>query len=54
MLRSVLVTTFSVGLALGTVTTLDLSWHSAPAGGSTVSAPPPDLSWHVLPEGGKA
>ncbi|MFF1378476.1 hypothetical protein [Streptomyces sp. NPDC058308] len=54
MLRSVLVTTFSVGLGLGTVTTLDLSWNSGPAGGTSVSAARPDLSWDMLPEGGQA
>ncbi|MEU6822606.1 hypothetical protein ABZ921_18425 [Streptomyces atriruber] len=40
-----LVTTFSVGLALGAVTTLDLSWHSEPAGGTSVAAAGSDLSW---------
>ncbi|MFF8643585.1 hypothetical protein [Streptomyces sp. NPDC015345] len=54
MLRSVLVTTFSVGLALGAVTTLDLSWNSVPAGGSATAAPQSDLSWNVLPKGGEA
>ncbi|MGA4850187.1 hypothetical protein ACOBQB_29565 [Streptomyces sp. G5(2025)] len=49
-----LVTTFSVGLALGAVTTLDLSWHSEPAGGSAIAGPRPDLSWHVVPEGDAA
>ncbi|MEU6124458.1 hypothetical protein [Streptomyces sp. NPDC047123] len=41
-----LVTTFSVGLGLGAVTTLDLSWNSEPAGRTAVSAPRSDLSWH--------
>ncbi|MEV5983159.1 hypothetical protein [Streptomyces sp. NPDC052114] len=54
MLRSVLVTTFSVGLGLGAVTTLDLSWNSQPAGGSSVAAPKPDLSWDVAARGGQA
>lgn len=53
MLRSVLVTTFSVGLVMGTVSTLDLSWSSQPAKPPTAAAPP-DLSWSVLPAGGNA
>ncbi|WP_447038371.1 hypothetical protein [Streptomyces sp. DSM 118878] len=52
MLRSVLVTTFSAGLALGGVTILDLSWNSQPADVATVAAPGSDLSWNVLPKGG--
>lgn len=55
MLRSVLVTTFSVGLGLGAVTTLDLAWGgSPPADAAAVSAPRPDLSWNIQAEGGKA
>lgn len=54
MLRSVLVTTFSAGLALGGVTILDLSWNSQPADVSTVAVPKSDLSWNVLPKGGRA
>lgn len=54
MLRSVLVTTFSAGLALGALGTLDLGWHSEPASTSSVSAPSTDLGWHVAPAGADA
>lgn len=54
MLRSVLVTTFSAGLAMGAMGALDLGWHSQPANSSSVSAPPTDLGWHVGPAGASA
>jgi hypothetical protein len=56
MLRSVLVTTFSAGLLLGAVSTLDLGWQSTPAStsASADSAAPPDLGWTVGPKGADA
>lgn len=54
MLRSVLVATFSAGLALGAVSTCDLVWGSAPAKATSVSALPGDLVWGVAPAGGGA
>lgn len=54
MLRSVLVTTFSAGLALGVLGTLDLGWHSEPSNTSSVSAPTTDLGWNVAPAGAGA
>jgi hypothetical protein len=54
MLRSVLVTTFSAGLALGVLGTLDLGWQGAPSSTSPLSASSTDLGWNVAPGGAGA
>ncbi|MEU5578611.1 MULTISPECIES: hypothetical protein [Streptomyces] len=46
-----LVTTFSAGLILGTVSALDLGWQTQPARTNTLASPPPDLGWTIAPKG---
>lgn len=50
MLRSVLVTSLSAGLVLGTVSALDLGWINKPTvaeSAGSASVAPPDLGWDM-------
>ncbi|WP_338698676.1 hypothetical protein V2W30_21040 [Streptomyces sp. Q6] len=47
MVRSALALAFSVGVALGAVSTLDLHWGSSATGVQAIA--PPDLHWGGAP-----